>query len=52
VLVANPDKMSAIDLAKFSQHLEDNKQRTERYEIAFWAKVIYPIAVFVMMALA
>ena len=52
VLVANPDKMSAIDLAKFSQHLEDNKQRTERYEIAFWAKVIYPFAVFVMMALA
>jgi lipopolysaccharide export system permease protein len=52
VLVANPDKMSAIDLAKFSQHLEDNKQRTERYEIAFWKKVIYPFAVFVMMALA
>lgn len=52
VLVANPDKMSAIDLAKFSQHLEENKQRTERYEIAFWAKVIYPFAVFVMMALA
>jgi lipopolysaccharide export system permease protein len=52
VLVANPDKMSAIDLAKFSHHLEDNKQRTERYEIAFWKKVIYPFAVFVMMALA
>jgi lipopolysaccharide export system permease protein len=52
VLVANPDKMSAIDLAKFSQHLEGNKQRSERYEIAFWTKVIYPIAVFVMMALA
>lgn len=52
VLVADPDKMSALDLAKFSRHLEDNRQRSERYEIAFWTKVLYPFAVFVMMALA
>lgn len=52
VLVADPDKMSAMDLAKFSRHLEDNRQRSERYEIAFWTKVLYPFAVFVMMALA
>ena len=52
VLVADPDKMSALDLAKFSQHLEENRQRSDRYEIAFWSKVFYPFAVFVMMALA
>ncbi len=52
VLVADPDKMSALDLAKFSQHLEDNRQRSDRYEIALWSKVLYPFAVFVMMALA
>jgi lipopolysaccharide export system permease protein len=52
VLFADPDRMSAIDLSAYSKHLEENKQRNERYEIAFWKKVIYPFAVFVMMALA
>jgi len=52
VLFADPDRMSAVDLSAYSKHLEENKQRNERYEIAFWKKVIYPFAVFVMMALA
>ena len=52
VLMAEPDKMSAVDLALFSRHLEENKQRSERYEIALWTKLLYPLAVFVMMALA
>ncbi len=52
VLVAEPSKMSAVDLALFSRHLEQNKQRSDRYEIALWKKLLYPLAVFVMMALA
>jgi lipopolysaccharide export system permease protein len=52
VLFADPDRMSAYDLAAYSRHLAENNQRTERYEIAFWKKVVYPFAVFVMMALA
>lgn len=52
VLVTNPKKMSALDLAAFSRHLAENNQRTESYEIALWTKVLYPFAVFVMMALA
>ena len=52
VLVTNPEKMSALDLAAFSRHLAENNQRTERYDIALWTKVFYPLAVFVMMALA
>lgn len=46
------DRMSAYDLALYSQHLLDNKQSAEKFEIAFWKKVIYPFAVLVMMALA
>lgn len=52
VLVADPSKMSALDLAVFSRHLEENRQRSERYDIALWSKLFYPLAVFVMMALA
>ncbi|MEO7032003.1 MAG: LPS export ABC transporter permease LptG [Herbaspirillum sp.] len=52
VLLADPDRMSAYDLATYSRHLAENNQRTERYEIAFWKKIVYPFTVFVMMALA
>jgi lipopolysaccharide export system permease protein len=52
VLFADPDRMSAYDLAAYTRHLKENKQRAERYEIAFWKKLSYPFAVFVMMALA
>jgi lipopolysaccharide export system permease protein len=44
--------MSAADLQAYTRHLQENRQRTERYEIAFWKKLTYPFAVFVMMALA
>ena len=52
VLFADPDRMSATDLASYTRHLEENNQRSDRYQIAFWKKLIYPFAVFVMMALA
>ncbi|MGZ3159396.1 MAG: LptF/LptG family permease, partial [Burkholderiaceae bacterium] len=52
VMFADPDRMSAIDLAAYTKHLAENKQVTERYEIAFWKKLVYPLAIFVMMALA
>ncbi|MEN3293788.1 MAG: lipopolysaccharide export system permease protein [Burkholderiales bacterium] len=52
VVFADPDRMSAQDLAAYTRHLAENNQNTERYEIAFWKKVVYPFAVLVMMALA
>ncbi|HTD03651.1 LPS export ABC transporter permease LptG [Undibacterium sp.] len=52
VLFVDPERMSAYDLAAYTKHLADNKQGTERYEIAFWKKITYPFAVLVMMALA
>jgi lipopolysaccharide export system permease protein len=52
VVFSDPDRMSARDLASYTRHLTENNQNTERYEIAFWKKVVYPFAVLVMMALA
>ncbi|HZS80203.1 MAG TPA: LPS export ABC transporter permease LptG [Herbaspirillum sp.] len=52
VLLTNPERMSAYDLLTYTRHLEANNQRAERYEIAFWKKIVYPLSVFVMMALA
>jgi lipopolysaccharide export system permease protein len=48
----DPSTMSAIALVNYTQYLSENKRDTVRYEIALWKKVVYPFAVFVMMALA
>jgi lipopolysaccharide export system permease protein len=52
VLMVVPERMSAWNLAQYARHLRDNQQRADRYEIALWKKIVYPIAVIVMMALA
>jgi lipopolysaccharide export system permease protein len=52
VLIVAPERMSAWKLYKYLQHLSDNRQKTERYEIALWKKLFYPLATLVMMALA
>ncbi|CAL62530.1 putative permease [Herminiimonas arsenicoxydans] len=49
---SDPAKMSAYDLVNYTQYLAENNRETARYEIALWKKVVYPFAVFVMMALA
>ncbi len=51
VLLVQPDRMAAVELNNYIHHLEDNKQAAQRYQIAFWKKLIYPFAVLVMMAL-
>ncbi len=51
-LIVKPERMSAWSLYKYTQHLAGNRQKTERYEIALWKKLFYPIATLVMMALA
>ena len=52
VLLIKPEKMSAWSLYSYSQHLKENRQKALRYEIALWTKLLYPVAVLVMMVLA
>lgn len=52
VLMVAPERMSLVGLVNYKQHLSDNRQKTERYEIAIWKKVVYPLASLVMVALA
>ena len=52
VLIVVPERMSAWNLYRYVQHLGANRQKTQRYEIALWKKLFYPIAALVMMALA
>lgn len=52
VLLVKPDQMSAWRLYSFTRHLKENRQKALRYEIAMWSKIMYPVAVLVMMLLA
>lgn len=52
MLLVKPDRMSAWSLWSYSQHLKENRQKALRYEIALWNKLMYPLAVLVMMILA
>lgn len=52
VLMVVPERMSLINLWQYIRHLQENRQKTQRYETALWKKLIYPLAVLVMMSLA
>ncbi len=44
--------MSTVELARYIEHLSDNEQAAQRYEIQFWKRALYPFACLVMVALA
>lgn len=52
VLMVSPERMSLLHLAAYTKHLSENRQKTQRYDIALWKKVLYPLAALVMVALA
>ena len=52
VLKIVPERMSAVNLRSYIEHLRENRQKATRYEIAFWNKLLYPLAAIVMMVLA
>ncbi|WP_233862559.1 LPS export ABC transporter permease LptG [Paraburkholderia adhaesiva] len=52
VLLVSPDRMSMFNLFRYIQHLNENHQDTQRYEVALWRKLVYPFAVFVMLVLS
>ena len=52
VLMVSPERMSLLHLSSYTKHLSENAQKTQRYDIALWKKVVYPLAALVMVALA
>lgn len=52
VLMVAPQKMSITALHAYVGHLDENKQDAERYRIALWGKLAYPVAAPAMLLLA
>lgn len=51
VLKIVPERMSALNLWAYIDHLRDNRQKATRYEIALYNKLLYPLAGVVLMML-
>lgn len=49
VVVVRPENMSLIDLSKYIDFLQQNKQDAAKYELAFWARLINPFITLVML---
>jgi lipopolysaccharide export system permease protein len=51
VLKIVPERMSATNLRAYIEHLKENRQKATRYEIAFYNKLLYPVAGVLLMVL-
>ena len=49
VVVVDPENMSLNDLSRYIAFLEENKQDAAKYELAFWARLINPFIILVML---
>ncbi|HLA74294.1 MAG TPA: LPS export ABC transporter permease LptG [Gammaproteobacteria bacterium] len=52
VVAIKPEKLSTWELHNYINYLSDNGQNTQRYELAFWIKIISPLVTGVMVFLA
>lgn len=52
VLTIKPERMGIFDLWQYIAHLKETRQTSDRYQVALWSKVFYPLAIFVMLAVA
>ena len=51
-LIISPEKMSSFNLYKFISYLKINNQKSTKYEVALWEKIIHPLMPLVMIIFA
>jgi len=52
VLSVQPENMSAVDLYRYSDYLESNELDASQYTLAFWIKMVTPLASVAMLLIA
>ena len=52
VVAVRPESLSALGLYRYIDYLRANSLTTARYELALWNKIVYPVAIGVMVFLA
>ncbi|MGZ8152787.1 MAG: LPS export ABC transporter permease LptG [Methylovulum sp.] len=49
IVVVNPNNLSLYDLAMYVSFLKENHQKAQKFELAFWGRVVNPLVIFVML---
>lgn len=52
MLMISPQQMTVIGLFEYIHYLKANRQKTERYQLALWNKLTFPLAIPVLLLLA
>ncbi|OQW95623.1 MAG: LPS export ABC transporter permease LptG [Beggiatoa sp. IS2] len=52
IVVVYPEKLSSLGLYKYIQYLQKSEQNSEKYELALWTRLSYPLINIVMILLA
>ena len=52
IVALRPESLSAFGLVRYIRYLRTNRQNAERFELALWTKLAYPLATGVMVLLA
>jgi len=52
VFLIKPDQLSFWQLSRYINHLKENRQKTDAYELVFWNKLMLPLSTAVMVVLA
>ncbi len=52
IVIMKPEYLPVWNLVQYISYLKENKQSVERYQMAFWMKIMMPISAAVMVFLA
>lgn len=52
IVVVDPDNLSLFDLNSYIDFLNENHQKSQQFELAFWGRIVNPFVTFVMLLMA
>jgi lipopolysaccharide export system permease protein len=52
IALVNPNNLSIYELVTYIQFLRENDQKSNRFELAFWSRIINPLVTLVMLLIA
>jgi lipopolysaccharide export system permease protein len=52
IFVVRPENLSAFELWKYMHYLQDNGQKNQSVDLAFWGRIVNPFVILVMVLVA
>jgi len=52
IALVNPNNLSIYELVTYIQFLRENEQKSNRFELAFWSRIVNPLVTLAMLLIA